>query len=181
MCNKQTPFRCIAAMTLIAVAVYCRADEPSREYKVKAAFLYNFAQFVEWPASAFDSDDSPVVIAIVGDDPFNGSLDRAVTGKTIGSRNVIVRHFAFGSDLTRCHVLFVPALPDGKTAEVLSKVMDHPILTVGESDNFPWAGGCIRFFLEDNKERFEINLDSADRSRIQVSSKLIRLARLFKK
>jgi hypothetical protein len=177
--------RRIAAMAVCALACVAPctafADGPSREYAVKAAFIFNFAQFVEWPADAFVDANSPIVIGIVGDDPFQGLLEKIVAGKFVGGRPFSIRHFSAGDDLQACHVLFVAPSESASTAEILRKVQGKCVLTIGETDQFPWAGGVIRFFLEDNKVHFEINQDAAESSRLKISSKLMKLARLFHK
>ena len=94
---------------------------------------------------------------------------------------MVVRHLASAMEIGDCRLLFVPASQDGNLQAVFSGVDDHPILTIGESDAFPWAGGTIRFVTEDNKVRFEINPDSADKAKLHISSKLMKLARIFKR
>jgi hypothetical protein len=155
--------------------------EPSREYAVKAAFIYNFAQFTQWPADAFASADSPFVIGVVGDDPFSGALDRAVAGKTVAGHPMVVKRVDNAADLGECGLIFLPASQEARVSDVLKALADKPILTVGETDNFPWAGGVIRFVTEDNKVRFEINPEAAERARLRISSKLMKLARIFKR
>jgi hypothetical protein len=174
----------IAVMAcMLSCAAACRAiaEGPSREYAVKAAFIFNFAQFVEWPADAFVDSSSPVVIGIVGDDPFQGALEKAVAGKTAGGRPFSIRHLAASDDLKSCHMLFLAPSESGKTTEILHKVQGKSILTVGETDQFPNSGGVIRFFIDDNKVRFEINQDAAESARLKISSKLMKLARLYRK
>jgi hypothetical protein len=167
---------CIALAALCCGAV-ARA-EVSREYQVKAAFLFNFAQFVQWPDAAMTADE-PLIIATVGTDPFEGMLDKAVAGKTIGKHRIEVHHAGSAQDIGKCHLLFVPA---GQNAgEIISAVGNKAVLMVGESDNFTDAGGDIRFFLEDGKIRFEIDPDSTSRGGLKVSSKLLNLARIHKR
>jgi len=181
----------VRAWTWLVVAAGCalqcaaqsraNAEGPSREYAVKAAFIFNFAEFVEWPADAFKEAASPLVIGIVGDDPFQGALEKAVAGKTVAGRPFEVRHLTSSDDLRSCQILFVAGSENEKTAEILHKVEGGSVLTIGESDQFPWAGGVIRFFLEDGKVRFEINQDAAESSKLKISSKLMKLAHLFHK
>jgi hypothetical protein len=191
--GKMSVFRAISGwgwrrvVAVIACALACvgscraTAEGPTREYLVKAAFVFNFAQFVEWPAAAFADSTSPVVIGIVGDDPFQGALEKTVAGKTVGGRPLSIRHLKAGDDLRSCHVLFVAPSENGRTAEILRRVEGVSVLTIGETDQFPWSGGVIRFFLEDNRVHFEINQDAAESSKLKVSSKLMKLARVFHK
>jgi hypothetical protein len=170
-----------AIIAVLTATIPCRADAPTREYLVKAAFIYNFTQFVRWPDSAFASGNSPFVIATVGNDPFNGSLDDELAGKSVGNHSINVRHFASVDEMSSCQLLFVPASQDSSLKDVFAKLNGAPVLTVGESDAFPAAGGEIRFFLEDNKMHFEINPDPIAAAGMQVSAKLMKLARIYKK
>jgi hypothetical protein len=181
----------IAAQFSLAIAVFVgavlalppaevRAD-PTREYAVKAAFIYNFAQFTQWPAEAFASPDAVFVIGLLGDDPFDGALDKAVAGKTVSGHPMMVKRVTNVAEAGGCAVLFIPVTQEGRVTDVLNAVMDKPVLTVGETDNFPWSGGVIRFLTEDNKVRFEINPEAAERAHLRISSKLMKLARIFKR
>lgn len=170
---------CIAGMLTLMPAA--RADEPSREYQIKAAFIYNFVQFVEWPQNAFASDSSPITIGVVGGNPFGDVLERAVAGKVIGGRSLAVQYFADARDLGPCQVLFVNSSDTGFMHAIHEKLKGKDVLSIGESDQFPWTGGIIRFYDEDNKVRFEINLDAATEAHLKISSKLLRLARIFTK
>lgn len=158
-----------------------RADGPKSEYEVKAAFIYNFARFVEWPADAFASGDAPLVIGVVGDDPFRGALDRAVKDKSVEGHALQVRHFATADDVQRCHILFVPAAVSDQTDHILQRAGSNGVLSVGETDTFTPAGGVIRFYLDDNKIHFEVNLDAAEQARLKLSAKLLKLARIYRK
>ena len=179
---KSARFPSILRMTVVlSLMLLCGADAPSREYKVKAAFIYNFAQFVQWPDSSFVSSDAPITIGVIGSDPFNGALEQAVAGKRVGDRAVQIQHFDSLYQIAACHILFVSATDDETLGKITEKVRHQPVLTIGENESFPWAGGCIRFFTEDNKMRFEINLEAADTAKLKISSKLIRLGKIFKK
>jgi hypothetical protein len=171
---------CVMTAVLTA-ALPCRADAPTREYLVKAAFIYNFTQFIRWPDGAFPAKDAPLIIATVGSDPFNGALDEAVSGKSAGDHAIKVNHFGSVDDIGACQLLFVPASQDSSLKAIFAKVNGEAVLTVGESDAFPPAGGGIRLFLEDNKMRFEIDPDPIEAAGIQVSAKLMNLARIYKK
>lgn len=170
----------VLAVLCVATAM-TRGDEPSREYQVKAAFLFNFAEFTQWPDSAFAGSDGPFVVAVIGQNPFGQALEHTMEGKSIAGHPVVVRYIDSSGDVPGCHVLFVPASEDGRLDDIFKQVADRPILTVGESEKFPWAGGIIRFLIEDNKVRFEINPDAAAKASLHISSKLMCLARIFKK
>jgi hypothetical protein len=177
--KKLTPLVTITVM--LGIVAVCRADEPSQEYKVKAAFVYNFARFIEWPASVFSREDSPFVIGVVGSDPFNGALELAVAGKLTGSRTIVIRYFATADDIGTCQILFVATNDEEAQTKILQKVVNQAVLTLGESETFSADGGCLRFFVENSKMRFEINTDATDQAKLKISSKLLKLAKIFKK
>ena len=154
---------------------------PSRENQVKAAFIYNFAQFVEWPDNAFLGNGAPFVIGVLGDAGLHGELERTLKGKTAGGREFAVRFYARPSDVQRCHILFIPASEQARAADVLQRVSHQGTLTVGDFDGFTAAAGVVRFMTEDNKLRFEVNVDAANDERLRVSSKLLKLARIYNK
>jgi hypothetical protein len=108
-------------------------------------------------------------------------LEQAVAGKKIGSRPVEIRHFDSVDKIQSCQILFVPATDNDSEAQIVAKVGSDHVLTIGDSDGFCSAGGCVRFFTEDNKMRFEINTDATDKAKLKISSKLLKLARIFKK
>jgi hypothetical protein len=171
----------LAIAALLGVALICRADEPSREYKVKAAFIYNFARFIEWPPEVFADSEAPFVVAVVGKDPFDGALEQVASGKKIGARRVEIRHFDSIDDIGPCQILFVPITDDDSEARTIRKIENGHVLSIGEGEAFTANGGTLRFFSEDNKIRFEVNTDAADRASLRISSKLLNLARIFKK
>jgi hypothetical protein len=176
--NWKISFVLVVAASL---ALPCYADAPTREYIVKAAFIYNFTQFIEWPDSAFDSKDAPFVIATFGDDPFNGALDQTMSGKSAASRSIVVKHFGSVDDVQSCQLLFVPATQDSNLKALSDKLNNKPILTVGESDAFIEAGGDIRFYLDGNRIRFEIDPSPIETDGLKVSAKLMKLARIYSK
>jgi hypothetical protein len=144
---------------------------------VKTAFLFHFAQFVDWPTEAFVDESSPLVYCTVGEDPFRGALDARLNGKTIGARRLRVQHFKETSEIQGCQVLFLGAMEKKRLAETLTTLKGAPVLTVGESDHFAQDGGMIGFCLEDNKVRFEINLNAATQANLKISARLLTLAK----
>lgn len=149
----------------------------SGEYQVKAAFLYHFAQFVDWPAAAFKDADSPLVYCTVGEDPFHGALDASLSGKVIGGRPFRVQHLKQAQEAQGCQVLFIGALEKKIVSAALANLKRNAVLTVGESENFAQEGGMIGFFLEDDKVRFEINLSAAEQANLKISARLLALAK----
>lgn len=145
------------------------------EYQVKAAFLFNFTKFVEWPDDVF-LENGPLRLCIVGADPFGASLDGIVRGETVSGRPLAIdRHRAL-DDLSACQLLFISVSERGKLREIFDAVEGDSVLTVGDSPGFLAAGGMIEFRLEGSKVRFAINQEKAESSRLKVSSKLLRLA-----
>ncbi|MBL9139460.1 MAG: YfiR family protein [Verrucomicrobiales bacterium] len=153
------------------------AAEAPKEHEVKAAFLVNFAKFVEWPSDAFAEDKSAVVIGIIGDDPFGDSLPRMVKGQTTKQRDIEIRRFDAGEDPQGCQVLFLSRSLGPKTTEVLARVQGRPVLTVGETEDFVRQGGVIGFAIVDQSVRFDIHLKVAQDARLKISSKLLAVAR----
>jgi uncharacterized protein DUF4154 len=158
-------------------------DAPdSSEYLIKAGFIYNFAKFVEWPSAAFAQPDSPIVIGILGTDPFGNLIDQIVQNKKIGTRGFVVKRLRWGTDLRElreCKILFVGASEKAHIDELLQIVKTLPILTVGETPGFAERGGVIRFVLEDNRVRFEVNVEAAHQADLTISSRLLTLARII--
>jgi hypothetical protein len=176
------------AAILIAV-VLCTArgaraeDAPSLEYKVKAAFLYNFLKFIEWPAeSAPAAATSPITIGILGDDKF-GTAFTEITSRKIKDRSITVRKFTdFNTDearagLPKCHLIFVSANQEKYTKDILALLQKKPVLTVGETAGFLEAGGMINFIMQESKVCFEVNEDATAESTLKMASQLMRLAK----
>jgi hypothetical protein len=151
---------------------------PPGEYQLKAAFLFNFAKFVEWPAASFLGPQSPFVICILGPDPFGHAMDDALRGKMIGERGVAIERSKELADARHCQMVFVSSSEKSRVAEILDGLKGTSALVVGETEGFAAAGGMIQFVLEDNRVRFLINTDATDRAGLKVSSKLLSLARL---
>lgn len=151
-----------------------RAQAP--EYDLKAAFLFNFAKFVEWPASAFTNERAPLTICVHGEDPFGPTLDAVVQGERLGERSFLVQRPDSLDGLGECHVLFISRSEKDRLARVMAQVEDKPVLTVADMDGFLRAGGVINFVLEGSKVRFLISQEAAERSGLRISSKLMRLA-----
>jgi hypothetical protein len=162
----------------LALAAGPLAAEADLEYPVKAAFLFNFTKFVDWPADAFAGEKSPLNLCVYGGDPFGKALDDLVANETVGGRPIAVRRVGRGADLKACHVLFLSRAERERQAEVLADLRGAPVLTVGETDRFLADGGLVNFFLEANRVRFAVDLGAVERSRLKISSKLLRLARV---
>jgi hypothetical protein len=147
-------------------------------YEVKIAFLFNFAKFIEWPASSFATPQSPFAICVLGQDPFGHMLDDALQGKMIGERPLAVRRLRDKAEARSCHMVFVSSLESAHLSEIIGSLQGANVLLVGETNGFAASGGTIEFTLEDNHVRFAINPDAADRSGLKFSSKLLALAKI---
>lgn len=150
-----------------------------QEYFVKGAFLYNFARFVEWPQKAFTSEQDPVTICILGEDPFGSALDQ-LRGKTTGNRKILVRQHVNISEIDHCNILFISKSEQAKLAEILPSSHRRSMLTVSDMENFAEQGGIIGLVTVENKIRFEVNLDAARRANLKISSQLLKLANIVK-
>jgi YfiR/HmsC-like len=171
---------CIAAIATMALAFPCwrvkAQDSAPTEYQLKAAFLFNFAKFIDWPASSFASAQAPFAICILGEDPFGAAIDDTLRGGTIEGRAVTVERIHDASQLRSCQVAFISASEKDHMRELLQSVRGANVLLVGETTGFAAAGGAIQFQLQDNHIRFSINPDAAERAGLCVSSKLLSLA-----
>jgi hypothetical protein len=152
--------------------------QPSQEYTIKAVFLYNFTQFVEWPESAFAEETSPLIIGILGKDPFGSSLDETVHGESVKNHPLVVKRFKTAAEITRCHILYININEKAQLKSILESLKVKNILTVGDVSNFASNGGMICFFTEKNKTRIRINIEAVKNSELTISSKLLRLADL---
>jgi hypothetical protein len=150
--------------------------QASKEYQIKAAFLFNFAQFVEWPASAFPEAGTPLCIGVLGEDPFGNILNEIVKGEKVDGHSLVIRRYSQVSEINACHILFVGNSEKSRMEEIVAGLNGQTILTVGEAEGFTAKGGMIRFVVENNKIRLKINLDAARKAGLQISSKLLRPA-----
>lgn len=150
------------------------ADQPS-EYQVKAAFLLNFTKFVDWPEGAFADEHSPFTICVLGEDPFDGTLNQIVAGEAVGGRMIAVQRIGLAPAPKTCQVVFV-AKPAKETPKILGG-LGPGVLTVGNGENFLRDGGMIAFILEARRVRFDINQKAAGNAMLAVSSRLLSVAR----
>jgi len=156
---------------LVALALPLAAQAPT-EYQVKAAFLYNFAKFVEWPVNA---PGTRFCIGILGTDPFGPLIDETLAGRTLGSRGVVVRRFSRPEDAFDCQIVFV-ASSATPLKLLLRRFEGKAVLTVGDAPAFCQSGGIIGFQVAERRIRFAVNLEAAERAQLQLSSKLLSLA-----
>lgn len=158
------------------VAVAQQQSEPKGEYALKAVFLYNFCRFIDWPKSAFASPNEPIIIGVIGEDPFGSLLKEAVQGERSRGRAIQIEHYSKPDAIGHCHLLFVSHSEVGRTEKVLSSVSGKSVVTVGETDAFLDRGGMIALTADKNRVRLHINPSLLRAASLDVSSKLLRVA-----
>jgi hypothetical protein len=163
-----------------SLAAAMRAQQVN-EYQMKAAYLYNFAKFVEWPSQTFKNDSDPIMICVLGQEPLFRTLQEAVNGEKIEDRELIVREVSDVQQMSVCHILFIGSSDLKYLRSVLRDLKITGILTVGEADGFTSEGGVANFKKEANKIRIEINIKAAERQKLRISPNLLNLALIVKK
>ncbi len=164
-------FTCV----LSAAAIAAGSD---KEYRVKAAFVLNFASLTEWPSESFGDSKDPIVICHVGGSQTKSLLDAAYSGRRVGRRSLELRRLSSSEMVPGCHIVFITQGRGEQDREFITAVAGKSILTIGETEGFARSGGVIGFYNEGSKIRFEINLSAAERARLRISSRLLKLARL---
>jgi hypothetical protein len=152
--------------------------EISKEYQIKAVFLFNFAQFVTWPTNAFPDTQAPLTIGVLGDDPFDGFLDETVQGEKVNGHPLVIQRYRKIRDVKNCQILFISRSESDRLEQILADLKGKTILTVGDMDGFAKSGGVIRLVTEENKIHFRINLEAAKNADLTISSKMLRLAEI---
>lgn len=169
-----TALCCIALMFGMAAKV--NAESP--EYSVKAAFIYNFAKFVEWPPESLEGD-KPFVIGVLGQDPFNNALDETVLGKTVLEKKITVKHFSRIEDALTCHILYISDSEKNNLTEIIKRLDRLPVLTVSDVGQFAERGGMIQLVKEQNRVRIAINTTATNQVGLKPSSQLLKLAQII--
>ena len=165
------------AIALFAVAAGSAYAGPS-EYQVKAVFLFNFAQFVDWPAGAFPSPDAPFVIGVLGQDPFGSQLDEVVRGERVNGRALVIERYQSVAQIHNCNILFIGSAEAPHLSEVLVALKGRSILTVSDADPAGPRGVMIRLVNENNHIRLRIDVATAKADNLTISSKLLRPAQI---
>ncbi len=155
------------------------------EYQVEAAYLFNFTKFVEWPSQAFEDERSPLVIGILGINPFGNILEGVVAGKSVGNRKIVVRRFESfdadrSADLRKCQILFIAYSEKDRMHEIMDALRGASVLTVSEIDNFTSKGGMVLFDQEGQKIALAVNLKAAQKARLEISSSLLQICKIYK-
>jgi hypothetical protein len=170
---------CLLIFVFLTHALGGLAQENLSEYQVKAAYLFNFLKFVEWPKDAFTDPLAPIVIGVVGEDPFGNALPQVVIGKTVQGRDLVIRIYHVGEDLRGAHILFISSSERKRIPTILSSLRGSCVLTVADTTGFLEAAGMIQFLTENDRVRFAINVDATNQAKLKVSSKLLSLAKVM--
>jgi len=175
----------ILPILLASATLNAQNTSGSSEYLIKAGFIYNFANLVQWPSTSFAQPDSPIVIVILGEDHFGTTLDHALEGKKVNARSFVIKRARSVSELQRalgpqkeCQILYVSSSEMAHLGEAIQLLKGVPVLTIGETPGFAKNGGIINLILEDNKVRFEVNVQAAKEADLNISSRLLALARI---
>ncbi len=168
----------IAACMAAGLVPYAHAEPAFDEQAVKAAFIFNFAKFVEWPQKAFADTGTPITIGILRNNAFADVLERTVKDKTVDGRKLVVKRFNKVRDIQKCHIVFVSASEKASVSDVLDRAKGTSWLTIGETEGFAQRGGIINLIKEEKRFRFEINVKSAKKAELKISSKLLKLAKI---
>jgi hypothetical protein len=164
-----------AALAILLLAMVPAAAQDVTEPALKAAYIYNFAKFTEWPAEAMTAG-APLVLCVQGDEAIGKELERAVKGRKFGGRDIGVSLGVSGRPvLGRCHVLYVTGVPVTEAGRVVAGVRDAPVLTISDLNGFTRHGGIAELFFENGQLRFDVQVESAKRARLQISSRLLAL------
>jgi len=179
--NRKFLILLILLVLLLTVDVVISDAQQKKhsEYEIKAAFIYNFLKFIEWPNGAFASRSDTVNICILGDDPFGTALN-SIGEETVKDKKIIIKHYNKFIDLKKCHILFICSSEIKQLTEILGTLKGMNILTVSDTKGFAQQGVVINFYIEEDKVRFEINQDAANRSGLKISSKLLSLAKIVR-
>jgi hypothetical protein len=169
---------CALMAALLIAPGDVRGDHGHDEYDVKAAFIYNFAALVKWPPSAFPEPGGPITLAILGPEDFAPHTREFFADRMVDRRRIEVTRISEPEEIGDHHMVFVSASEDDRVAQILEAARGRQVLTIGESEAFIRQGGIINFYREGNKIRFEINRLAAEAAGLQISSRLLRLARL---
>jgi hypothetical protein len=179
--TKALLFRRTIALALVAACGLAPrailAAQNATTAEVKAAFLYNFARFTEWPTDAFIEASAPFVIGVAGDEGLRQTVDQLTHGKAIGGRSLRTRNIKDPADVAAVQILFIGGASASRAPELLKEAGRQPVLTVGDADQFCERGGMIAFLIEQNRVRFEIHVVATEQARLKVSSRVLTLAR----
>jgi hypothetical protein len=180
--ERSNPLGTRLALALaVAMVFQVSAQAQADEYHVKAAFLFNFAKFVEWPTETFKTPADPIVICVLGENPFGNAIEETISGKSVGGRTFSVREISGTQHPWSCQILFVNSSALNQFRAVIGRIKGAGVLSVGEAEGFTADGGVINLKVEHGNVRMEINVAAAEYTNIHISSKLLSLAEVVRK
>jgi hypothetical protein len=165
----------LLGLCLLAAAAQAQS---ATEYQVKAAFLFNFAKFVEWPADAFPSADSALQICVLGQDPFGREFEQVIVDKAVNGHRIEIAHPDGVPQARACQILFIAASEKARLVSILQRLKGTSVLIVGDIPGFAALGGAINFVIDDGRVRFEINLKAAELAHLKISARLLTVAKV---
>ena len=166
----------LAAITILPLIPVTAAAQDVTEPALKAAFIFNFAKFTEWPAEVMTAGE-PLLLCVLGDAAIGEALERAVKSRTLlGHRMDVSQATSNGPPREGCHVLYVSGVTASQAAKVVAGLRDTPVLTISDAEGFTQVGGIAQFFFEHGQLRFNVHVESAKRARLRISSRLLALA-----
>ena len=182
LCGRRRPLRAflltVVALPWVLMGVPSSYTQESKhtEYEVKAAYLYNFGTFVEWPAQLTGVKRDTFTICVLGQDPFGPTLDATVAGESIAGKSVMAKRISKPQDATECYILFISSAEERNLNDIVPALARTSVLTVSDMPEFTRRGGMVQFILEGARVRFEVNLAAAERAGLRLSSQLLKLA-----
>ncbi len=178
-------YRCVCLCLLLALWVaisgglVARAESPAPTmHQVQAAFLFNFAKFVTWPDDAFQRSENSLIIGVLGEDPFGAVLEETIRDKTVMGKKLAVKRFVRIQDAVNSHILFLSSSEESHLPHILKVLEKNTVLTVSDMEQFGERGGMVAFTVEDQKVRFNVNVDAVERAGLKMGSQLLKLAKI---
>ena len=172
--GRQVPRVVQVLLTLALLSDWAKAAETARAYQIKAAFIFNFAQFTEWPEGAFDDKEAPLVIGIFGSNPFGDVLEDTVRNEVVHGRRLVVERYTKLAEIKSCHILYIGQSEVDRVENIRDQLKGKPVLTVSDIENSGARGVVIELVTTQNRIRFRINLEAAKQANLTLSSKLLR-------
>jgi hypothetical protein len=177
--NRGSYWKWLAIRVVVCCLAVVTQAQSATEYQVKAAFLFNFAKFVEWPVDVFPGVDAPLQICLLGQDPFGHEFEEVIGDKSVNGHRIEVIHPSGVPQARGCQIIFVSSSEKRQALEILRGLRGSSVLTVGDTAGFAGMGGIINFVLEDGRVRFEINVKAAERAHLKISARLLTVAKLI--
>jgi hypothetical protein len=174
--------KAILSFTVIVLFLFSTSTGQTNitpEYKVKSVFIFNFTRFVDWPETYMKNNSDPFIIGIIGENPFGNILEETVLGEKVGTHPIVVQHFTDKNAVANCQLLYIGYSDERRIREVITNLNKRPVLTVSDANNFCLMGGIVQFYQEENKIRLMINTQNSKAAALNISSKLLAVARVL--